>query len=105
MSTKFLYMLYNQKRFQPQKYGEESVVAESNGVWLPVNTHFQQTIPYRISKTQVELQDEHVDLDDLTLIEDDTVFKLDKLANQPYEKDKIVQMDVTIELNSDLTVL
>ena len=57
---------------------------ESNGVWLPINTQFQQTLPYRISKMKVELQDEHVDLDELTLRQDSSIFKLDKLANQPY---------------------
>ena len=36
---------------------------------------------------------------------DNTVFKLEKLANQPYEKDSIVQMDVTIEMNLDLGVI
>ena len=36
---------------------------------------------------------------------DNSVFKLDKLANQPYEKDEIVQMDVTIEMNLDLGVI
>ena len=41
MKNKFLYLLYNQKRFLPQKYKDESIVEESSGVWLPVNTHFQ----------------------------------------------------------------
>ena len=47
----------------------------------------------------------HLNLDDLTVLNDDTVFKLDKLANQPYEKDDIVQMDVTIERNLDLGII
>ena len=36
---------------------------------------------------------------------DTSVFKLEKLANQPYEKDNVVQMDVTIEMNLDLGVV
>ena len=39
------------------------------------------------------------------MLEDHTIFKLDKLANQPYEKDFIVQMDVTIEMNLDLGII
>ena len=55
MSNKFLYMLYNQKRFKAYEFNDESIVPESDGVWIPVNTHYQQTIPFRISKSQVEL--------------------------------------------------
>ena len=36
------------------------------------------------------------------MLSDDTVFKLDKMANQSYEKDDIVIMDVTIEMNLNL---
>ena len=45
------------------------------------------------------LQDEAVDLHEITEHDDDSIFKLDKLANQPYEKDHHVQMEVTIEMN------
>ena len=51
----------------------------------------------------VFLQDEAIDLHDITEHDDDTIFKLDKLANQPYEKDLIVQMEVTIEMNLALS--
>ena len=46
-----------------------------------------------------------VDLDDLTLIEDDTIFKLVKMTNLPYEKDRNVQMSVTIEMSLELLVV
>ena len=49
----------------------------------------------------MELQDEIVHLDDITKIEDDSIFKLEKLASYSYEKDSIVQMDITIEMNLD----
>ena len=51
------------------------------------------------------LQDKAVDLDDLTLIEDDTIFKLVKMTNLPYEKDRNVQMSMTIEMSLELLVV
>lgn len=41
-----------------------------------------------------------------TAYEDDTLFKFEKLSTQPYEKEnQFVQMDITIEMNLDLTVI
>ena len=40
MKNKFFYLLYNQRRFDSQRYNEDSVVPESKGIWLPINTHF-----------------------------------------------------------------
>ena len=47
----------------------------------------------------VFLQDKVIYLNEITEHDDDTIFKLDKLANQPYEKDPHVQMEITIEMN------
>ena len=41
----------------------------------------------------------------MTALEDYSIFKLDNLPNLPYEKDKFVQMDVTIEMNLDLGLI
>ena len=103
---KFLLMLYNQKRFDSSKYQKDSIVQEAKSIWIPVNTQWQQTIGYQISKTHIFLQDQAIDLDDLTLIEDDSIFKVEKLANQPYEAgDLSVVMDITIEMNLNQGVL
>ena len=62
-------------------------------------------IPYRVSRFELELQDKPVNLDDLTVLYDKTAFKLEKLANKTYEKDELVVMDVTIEMNLDLGLI
>ena len=58
-----------------------------------------QQIPYRISRQNVILQDEPIDLDDLTEYNNNNLFQLEKLPNKSYDQDDRVQMDITIEMN------
>lgn len=51
---------------------------------------------------EIELQDMDIDLDELTVLEDDTIFKIEALPVRSYEKDLYVQMDISIEMNLDL---
>ena len=55
--------------------------------------------------THLELQDKDLNLDALTVIEDETVFKVEAMAVRTYEKDVNVQMDISVEVNLDLEVL
>ena len=68
-------------------------------MWLPINTQWVQQIPYRISRQNVILQDEPIDLDDLTEYNNNNLFQLEKLPNKSYDQDDRVQMDITIEMN------
>ena len=70
--------------------------------WLKVNTQYQMSLPFRISKTHLELQDYHIDLDSLTKHESETPFKLEQHGSETYEKETDVMMDITIEMNKDL---
>ena len=45
------------------------------------------------------LQDEPIDLDDLTEYNNNKLFQLEKLPNKSYDQDDRVQMDITIEMN------
>lgn len=65
----------------------------------------QQVLPFKVSKTQLFLQDYDIDLDDLTEIYDSSVFEIEPLPVRSYEKDYIVQMDISIEMNLDLQTL
>ena len=103
--NKYLILLHNQKRFNPELYHESSIIRESKIVWAPINIQWRQEIPYRIQKTQIFLQDEFVDLDDLTLIEDDSIFKVIKMPNKPYENDMNVQISVTVEMSLEQSVV
>ena len=43
-----------------------------------------------------------MDLDKITVYEDESVFHVNEIALRTYEKGKDVQMDITIEMNRDL---
>ena len=59
----------------------------------------QTLIPFKVSATLLLLQDEIVNLDDMTELEDETVFRLDEMPIRSYEKDYDVQLDITVEMN------
>ena len=66
-----------------------------------INTQVQLTIPVQVSKTDLKLQDNLVDLDDWTELADDSIFKFDIMQSRSYERDKFVMTDLTIEMNPD----
>ena len=47
------------------------------------------------------LQDEAIDLDDLTEYNNDDLFLMEKLPSKSYDADDRVQMDISIEMNLD----
>ncbi len=51
------------------------------------------------------LQDEAINLDDLTELENGSIYKLDGQPPISQEKDYTVQMDVTVEMNLDQKVI
>ena len=102
LRNKFLLMLYNQKRFAPGAFKDQSIVEEARLLWTMVNTQIRQTIPFKVSKTHVFLQDKDIDLNTITLEDDSTVFKVEPLPIRPQEKDLNVQMEITMEMNLDL---
>ena len=58
-------------------------------------------MPFRITQTRLFLQDEYVNLDDITELEDDTIFSFDQQPVRPYEKDLDLIMEIKIERNLD----
>ena len=46
-----------------------------------------------------------LNLDSMTELEDSSVFYFEPMSTRPYEKDNIVQMEINIEMNLDLTVI
>ena len=86
-------------RFDTRYYDSESIIRESKIIWVPINTQIQQTIPFKISTTEVILQDALINLDDLTELNNDSVFKMEQKPVMPYEKETYVRMDITVEMN------
>lgn len=46
-----------------------------------------------------------INLDDFTEIEDERLFRLEQMPSMSYEKDKSVQMEITVEMNLDQVVI
>ena len=90
-------MLYNQIRFDSRQYGQESITFESRIKWLRVDTQTRKTYPFSFLSTRVILQDEYINLDDLTELEDPSLFKMLELQPKPYEADTETLMDITFE--------
>ena len=63
-------------------------MAESRIAYYPINTQFKSSIPFQVTSTQLYLQDlRAVDLDDLTELEDASVFKLEQLPVKSIERE------------------
>ena len=69
--------------------------------WVQVNTQAQISIPYKIVTSELELQDKLLNFDDYTA-ESSQVFRILKQPISSYEKDEVVQLDITFEMDKDL---
>ena len=78
---------------------------ESRITWLPINTQMQEQVPFKVSTTKLYLQDEYLNLDQLTELENDTVFKMEQRPKQSYEKDDHTQLSINVEMNLDQKVI
>lgn len=63
------------------------------------------TLPYKVTKTDLELQDLLLDLDQLTAMKDKTVFELEAMPSRPWGFDQNVIQNISIEMNLDLKYL
>ena len=50
---------------------------ESEFIWNPISTQVQLELVYKVHRTQVHLQDLAVNFDDLTELENSSVFRLE----------------------------
>lgn len=80
-------MLYNQIRFDNKFFGLDSIKKESQMAWIRINTKVRETLPYSIVRTELELQDEYINLDEITKIENSSVFSIKELPSRPYNFD------------------
>ena len=76
MKGKYLLLMSNQIRFNPKVFGEESIIAESTVSWYRLSVQKQEGIVFEIVRTKLELQDLFVDLDEITELEDTSVFQI-----------------------------
>ena len=103
LKRKFIVLLYNEIRFDTEKFFYESRVYESRIIYIPISSQIKQVIPFKIQRTHLELQDyQHVMLGEITEIEMDNLFRLEKKQPMPYEFNDGVWISVTIEMSLDL---
>ena len=105
LMNKFLLIYHNQVRFEPRKYGDEAIVPESIIHWIIVNTQSRTTIPYKITTTKLLLQDAIINLDDITELEDSSIFSFDRQPVRSYEKDVDIVMNIAFERNLDMNLI
>ena len=82
-------------------FGEESIFAESSVAWHRISVQKQEGIVFDIVRTRVELQDLFVNLDEITELEDTSVFQIKYTINRPYEADPSLVTSLIIENNLD----
>ena len=101
MSDKYLLLLVNQARFDRQ-----TLVRESKFLWLPVNLQLQQTVPFKVTKTQ-----QYYAYDRLTNFErwfkfddPDEAMQIERAPDRPYTSDSSVVMQLAFERNLDMLI-
>ena len=98
---KYIILLYNHIRFDSEYFGRESIKQESKMFWIRASS-YKQTQPFSVIKTELELQDEYLDLDEITRLEDASIFSLKALPARPYNFDDDISQNISIEMNLDL---
>ena len=66
-----------------------------------INTQVRETVPFKVTLSELTLQDEYIDLDDITEITDDSVFKLTEMPIKVYEFDTQTQLQLSFVRNLD----
>ena len=95
----------NRIRFDAQKFGAEAIVQESEFMWNAISTQIQQEAVYKVSRTELQLQDLHIDLDEVTELVDSSAFKLEQVQMRPFEWSPATVMALSIEMRLDQLVI
>ena len=64
-----------------------------------MTTHVPRTIALQVTKTDLEVQDLYINIDDSTSLETDDLFKLETLPARQYNAYDYVLMDMSFEMN------
>ena len=104
LSRKFIILLYNQIRFDPENFHELTKIEESRISYVPISSQVRNIHPFAVRQTTLELQDHDlIQLDDWTGNSHEDVFRLYSLPLLPYEQPNDgIWASVTIEMDLDL---
>ena len=78
-------MLSNQIRFDSSRWETDSIIKESVLNWFPISTQVQLEVPLEVVRAEVNLQDKLINLEELTELSDDGIFRLKQGQNKPFE--------------------
>lgn len=101
LKGKYVLLLKNEIRFDSTRYSEESIISESRLDWLRVITKQQQNLTYQIQKTRLQLQDLMIDLDQITELEDSSVFSMEKQPIEFVDKGPELVLMFSIQMQMD----
>ena len=101
MSGKYLLMLKNQIRFDATAYANQSIKEESITEWIEILSKGHRTIPMQVTKSDVDLQDRYINLDEATEILNDSLFKFEMINAREYEYESYDLINISIEMNLD----
>ena len=96
---KYLLMLNNQIRLDSSKYGAESIIMESRITWFRISTMARLEYPYRVQRTEILLQDEIANLDEITSLADSSLFKIVRQPTRPEERFSYMLMVISFEMD------
>ena len=97
-------VLKNQIRFDYQTYGEDAIILESQIEFIKLGS-WQHRTEYLISMSELSLQDLSVNFDELTELQDSSVFKLQRGSLVPNKNESNLVQGNVIMINMDLTVI
>ena len=101
MKNKFILMLSNKVRFDPEKYSTEAFVEESVLEWITINTQVTITLPYSLITSEARLIDAQIDLDEITEDSHEALFLLKQQPARAYEKDNFTVMVISVQMSMD----
>lgn len=78
LRDRFIGIATNRIRFEANLYGSASIVKELKQETFAIPTQIQIEIPVKVKRTEVQLQDLYVSLDDVTNLEDSTLFEAEQ---------------------------
>ena len=64
--NKFIFLVYNRIRFDSSKFKEDSIIYESVYKYIPVSFEVSSLYHQQFSMTEINLQDELINYDELT---------------------------------------
>ena len=102
LARKYIILLYNQVRFDPEHFLESSKIRESRIVYIPISSQVRNIHPFALRQSHLELQDHDlIQLDDWTGNFHEDLFNLSQLALLPYEWPDDIWTSVTIEMDQN----